>query len=490
MNFKNYFFILYFFMASTACADTQKLSSYSERKLASEDNEYISTDATLVESNIEEKSKPNGIDWSQPPVSCVEDVIPHGPDPQDSCPDFSKVNDPLNDWPQAFSKADIEAWKLKKRPLSYCRSKAVLDREAIKPGSTSKGNVENCWMIVNAVKNKDQKAKAVYAASRKYKMPAHVLTGALYQESLFSELGIAEDGGNFSCGVGQTNLSEWCGWASKQSSAKKQAMNWPNISCSELSINMLRPFYEIALTKLNGIPEYQLNKTHFADIKFNDVDGKFSNSSFETQKRQFQAVMSFINTCSNINEGIEAKANELAKLYANHVPSGFKNRELYKSGEKFNLNCKEVGDQTYYPLHTGWLMAVGAYNAGPIAIDALAYYNKLSRPELKDPKNLKNINPNDLSPALYNSGKYNPNDDRIHFTNLNGGDSSMNWYKQCILQRHISRVITHNIQPGVTDVVPNMEAKYSCAKSKTDPATGELISGVPPERQKSSGQKN
>src|SRR5690606_1495929 len=99
---------------------------------------------------------------------------------------------------------------------------------------------------------------AVYEASLAYDIPVQTLIGGLYQESLFSELGIASDGGNYSCGIGQANLLEWCGWASEQSEDLRQKLSWPNVRCSELSLSLVKPFYQIALKKLKGEPEYKL----------------------------------------------------------------------------------------------------------------------------------------------------------------------------------------------------------------------------------------
>lgn len=476
MTSKFYFLIIPLVIS---CTDPKK--NLSDRDIASETTKTNETEP--------EKTKTMDIDWAQPPISCVEKVIPHPP--QGNCPDFSNVTDPLNDWPKDMPSSEIESWKLQKRPLSYCRNKELWERESKKPGSFTPGKVETAWMITTSAKNSDLKARAVYEASRKHKMPAHILAGALTQESLFSDLGVAEDGGNYSCGIGQTNILEWCSWANKQTTIKKQNMNWPsNISCGDLSLSLVKPFYDIAITKLGDLPNYRLNKSHFKDIEFDEVSDKFPQAPFDIQKKRFQAINSFINNCSNISEGIDAKANELKKLFSIFVPSGLRNREQYKNGEKLNLKCIDVGDETYYPLHTGWILAVGSYNAGPKAIDAFAHYHGLSKKDLQDSSKLTEIAPNELSKALYYSGKYNPSDDKIHFTNLNGKDSSWNWFKLCVLQRHVGRVIQHNIRPGVDNVVENMEAKYPCAKSTFDPNTGMLVkSGVPPERQKTSGQK-
>ncbi len=377
------------------------------------------------------------------------------------------------------------------RALQYCRGREVLRRESLNPGSFSEGAIEYAWMQSTGPQNSGEKINAVYLASRTNKIPVQVLTGALYQESMFSELGIAEDGGNYSCGVGQVNLVEWCRWANNQSIDKKKELGWPlQLSCSNLNPALIKPFYEIAKTRLGGLPEYRLNRTHFENIKFEQVVGGFPAGPIELQKSQFLASQSFIRKCESPSNGIAAKANELISLYNNHVPPGLKNREKYKSGDKFQRTCAQRGFEELYPLHSGWLMAVGSYNAGPRAIDALAHYNRWNVNQVMDPKTFSGVGPTELVEGLYWSGSYDSKDDKIHFKLLNGAESTWNWFKLCVLQRHIARVANHVSLPGISLPVDSLEGAFRCAKSEFDPKTGELIkSGVPPHRQKSAGQK-
>jgi len=333
--------------------------------------------------------------------------------------------------------------------------------------------------------------KAVYAASRAQKMPAHVLAGALMQESLFSTLGIASDGGNYSCGIGQVNITEWCNWANKQSKKLKAAMRWPeNVKCANLPASLIKPFYDIAKTRLNGLPEYRLEKEHFQNIPFEKVVKGFPQGSTSLQRLRYQAAVSFLNNCADVEKGIAAKANELRNLYVHFVPAGLKKRDQYAPGEEFARVCSDKGETKYYPMNTGWLLAVGLYNAGPRAVDALAHYYKWTRNDMAKPETWRNFGPAELIEAFYWAGKYNPKDDKIHFKTLDGKNLSWIWFKPCVLQRHIARVVQHVTLSGVPKLVDTLEGDYKCARSVFDPKTGKLIkSAVPPFRQTSPGVK-
>ena len=430
------------------------------------------------------------IDWAQPPVACVEEVVPALP--SRPCLDLSTVVDPNKDFPSNLSATDLQYWQLAKQSLLYCRSQEILKRETAHPGTFTPGKVEVSWMQVIATQNAPEKISAVYEASRVNKLPAQVLTGALYQESMFSELGIAEDGGNFSCGVGQVNIMEWCRWANNEGRTKKKMIGWPSRGqdCSVLDPSLVKPFYEIAKTKLNGQPEYTLNKTHFAGIAYKDVVGGFPSASSATQQLRFNLVQGFINNCQGAHDGIMAKAHELASLYRQFVPAGLKSVGYYPAGHKFQRKCQDEGYTGAYPLNLGWLLAVGAYNAGPRAVDSLAYYNDWSAADLKDPATFKNFSVIDMVEAFYWSGVYDKTTDKIDLVTVGGNPTSWQWMKTCVLQRHIARVTQWVTLPGITPIVDTLEGSYRCAKSVFDPATGELItSAVPPFRQTSSGRK-
>jgi hypothetical protein len=429
------------------------------------------------------------VNWAQPPVGCTEELAPSVPDR--SCVDLSSVADPQKDFPANLSPEDQEFWQMHKRQLAYCRSMEILKREAVRPGSFSPGLIELSWMHSIAVDHREQKIAAIYEASEINQMPAQVLTGALFQESLFSELGIAEDGNNFSCGMGQINISEWCHWAVKQktkSARKKAGIGLAEPDCAELTPILVKPFYEIAKTKLKGLPEYKLNREHFKNISYQDVVSEFPSAPEATQKMRYESVKAFIDSCQDPRNGIAAKANELASLYQRFVPEGMKLKDRYKPEEKFERVCSGGFDRMY-PLQQGWLLAVGTYNAGPKAVDAIAYYNRWNRLSLERVGTFQDFTPLEMIQSLYWGGKYNLTTDKIDVANLNGSTQNWQWYKTCVLQRHIARVIQHVTLPGSANFVDSLEGKYPCAKSAFD-ENGKLVkSGVPDFRQKSPGQK-
>jgi hypothetical protein len=196
-----------------------------------------------------------------------------------------------------------------------------------------------------------------------------------------------------------------------------------------------------------------------------------------------------VNGCQEPQNGIAAKADALASLYERYIPRGLKEREQYGKKEKYKRRCATASYDRTYPLHSGWLLAVGAYNAGPRVVDALAHYNEWTPSDVDSGKTFKDFTPANMIESLYWSGKYNQDTDRIDFTTLGGSPMSWLWFKECVVQRHIARVIQHVTLPGVPNFVDSLEGNYKCAKSTFDP-DGKLIkSGVPPFRQASSGTK-
>lgn len=430
------------------------------------------------------------VDWAQPPLGCVEEMVPHPADR--ACLDLSQVANPLRDWPSDIAQGDKDYWYARRRGLVYCRGQELLRREAAQPGSQTAGAIETAWMLTEAVKNYDTKVAAVYEAAQLFKVPLHVLTGAVYQESLFAELGIADDGGNFSCGVEQINLSGWCQWANKQSSTEKRAMGWPTsgLSCGDSSVidlSLLKPFYRIALTQLNGLPEYRLDKSHFQNITLNDVVGDWPAADTSTNKLRYKVIRSFIDNCSDPRRGILAKANELLSIYNNYLSDAFKKKDRYGRGESFTRQCQMQASDTAYPLHTGWLMAVASYNAGPRAIDAVTYYNQWDSGDFNNAGMIAGFTPDKIVESIYWGGRYNMTKDRIDFASRTGGARSWIWFKGCVAQRHIARVMQHvTLLPEF--FVDSLEGMYPCAKSTVD-GNGNVVTSVPPARQASSGVK-
>ena len=429
------------------------------------------------------------IDWSQPPVGCAEEMVPSLPDR--ACLDLSSLKNPFDGWPSDLNSEDKHYWETHRRHIIYCRSKEVMKREATQPGSQPAGRVEYAWMVVESISNFDEKVNAIYDANRIYGVPYQVLTGALYQESVLMQLGISRDGGNYSCGIGQVNLEEWCHWANRQTPEQKQQMGWPaGIDCDATQVidpKYIAPFYEVAKTRLNGLPEYRLLKEHFQNIPYARVRDQFPEADESTQKLRYQVSRSFIDNCSEARNGIMAKANELAQLYSAFVPAGIKVRDRYENGARFNRSCRQEPANNAYPLHTGWLMAVASYNAGPNSLEALAYYNHWNKNDIQNPQTWNGFYADKMIESFYWAGKFNPRTQELDYRGYEGQNKSWRWWKACIVQRHIARVIQH-VQLTDNFIVDTLEGENSCRQAEYE--NGHLVNAFVPEiRQRSSGVK-
>lgn len=439
---------------------------------------------------FEEAANP-AVNWAQPPLGCAEEMVPGLPDR--ACLDLTTVADPLNDWPASLSAADKSYWYSHRRFILYCRSNELLRREAAKPGSQSATAVELSWMAVMSVDQYKQNVAAVYQANKTYGVPIQVLIGAIYQESMFANLGIYTDGGNYSCGVQQSNLNGWCEWIQTQPAATRQAVGWPatNVNCDDtttVNLSFFDPLYKIALTTLNGLPEYRLMASNFANITLAQVQGNWPSATAAQNQLRWQLIQSFIKNCSNPTYGVPVIAKELQGLYNSYISSAFKAKDRYASGDHFQRACQQLDTSGAYPLHTGWVMADSAYNAGPRSIDAIAYYNQWSKTDMNTPATIAGLTPDLLTPSLYWAGQYNSTTDEIDFTGQNGQALDWIWFKGCVVQRHVARVQQHVTLLPVF-FVDTLEGNYPCAKSTFD-SSGHLVkTSVPPFRQTSSGVK-
>jgi hypothetical protein len=395
--------------------------------------------------NIYSQSGSAAIAWDNPPVLCPEEIFPKGL----PCPDFSRVEDPYSDFPIEVSKEEKFDWKNNKAAdLRICRNKEVLRREHLKSGSFPAATIELAWMIIDGGKKVTEKVDAIIAASKKYGMPPQVLIGAMKQESLMSSLGVSPDGGNYSCGLAQLNIQEWCQGMNQLSAEKRAAQGWPSINCDSdtLPTDIVKPFYDIAIKNIGERPSYKLSSDDFAGISFKDVNKRFfvTNSA----KNRFQAVRSFVNNCQNIALSVDFKALALKNLFDNYVPKDLKNANLYTAGETFPRACKTTYPSNAYPLHTGWLLAVAMYNAGPLQAKIVgSYFN------VKD-SHFPSITPTDLVEALHWGGKWKKNTLSLEFHDQTGKPFGQSWFKSCIVQRHIARVIQHVTLPSASIAKP------------------------------------
>jgi hypothetical protein len=407
------------------------------------------------------------ISWKNPEVLCPEELLPRGL----ACLDFSLVENPYTDFPEESTIEEMADWKNNKAAdLKVCRNKEILRREQVKAGSYSPATLEQAWMVIDGGKQVAEKLEAIEAATLKYQIPPQILIGAMKQESLMSSLGISPDGGNYSCGMAQLNIQEWCLSMKRLPEVERIALGWPSISCEPESIptDIVKPFYEIAIKRAGDRPSYKLTSEDFIGITKKDVTSSFSRSGIKDL--QFQAVTSFVKNCQNIYLSVNFKARTLKSLFENFVPTPMREAELYEPGETFSRACKNAYTPRAYPLHTGWLLAVAMYNAGPQQAKLLEHYYKV-----KDNK-FPSINPLGLLEALHWGGKWKKRTDDLIFKDQYGDKYTQSWFKSCIVQRHVARVIQHVTLPA-----------ESIAKSLEQ--EGCKTSGVPDYRKESTGVK-
>ena len=381
------------------------------------------------------------VDWKNPAIICPEKALAQGL----TCLDLSEVANPNLDFPRAMDTMTVDQWKTDwAADLKVCRAREVLRREAAQPGSFTPLQVQISFMNAGAGNKAQAKLAKIYQAASLVDMPIHALLGALTQESLLSDLGISPDGGNYSCGIGQLNISEWCQGMQSLSASELAALDWPAITCETVTPAMLSSFYNIASTRLNGRPAYQINANDFAGITLNQVVGSFPSASAAVQNARFQALTSFIKNCQDPMLGIPFKARNLRKMFDTYVPAKMRRAEVYSAGESFPRSCQTPYHSKFYPLHTGWLLTLAMYNAGPSMIKLVEHYHQSAA------ESLPNLAPTDLIEALYWGGEYRENTGRIHYTGANQRDYSQTWTKSCVVQRHVSRVIQHVTMPGQT----------------------------------------
>ena len=409
--------------------------------------------------------------WQNPPVICPEEIMPKGLE----CPDFSKVSNVYTDFPYDFSVDDINEWKMNRSAdLRNCRNKEVLRRELINPGTYGAVAVEIAWMNVSGGEHALEKLAEIKKAADSFDIPEQILIGAMRQESLLATLGISSDGGNYSCGMSQLNLQEWCRGISRLTVDDQAKYGWPaGMDCDEASLplDLVKPFYAIAIKNLGTKAHYLLDSSHFNSIQFDDVLKDFPAGGKMLQQKRFEAVKSFINNCQSINLSISFKAHTLRELFDKYVPESLKFSEIYKDNEAYNRKCLSPYSTKYYPLHTGWLLAVAMYNAGPMQSKILEHYHQT------DSTHLPELNPKDLIEALHWGGKWKKNTTLIEFKDGQQNKYTQKWYKSCVVQRHVARVIQH-----VT--LPSMSIAKSLEQAPCSPSAE-----VPDYRKKSSGIK-
>jgi hypothetical protein len=399
------------------------------------------------------------ISWENPPVLCPEESMPRGFD----CPDFSSVDDPYNDFPSNLSIEEINEWNNHKiLDLKFCRNTEVLKREKNKPGTFSEATLKAAWLIVDGGKKVEEKLSAIEKASVDYEIPPQILLGALKQESGLSSIGVQPDGGNYSCGIAQLNIEEWCESMNSLSAEKRAELGWPQISCDNkiLPTDSVKIFFDLAQKKVNGAkPGYQLNATDYQTLTLEETG---------LSDPLFKAVQSFLFHCQDFNLSIPFKARILKNLYDKYVPASFKSSEVYTEGKTFGRTCAHPYPVKSFPLHTGWLLSTAMYNAGPVQLKLIGHYYQIKNYQFPQ------MSPPDLIEALHWGGKWKPGTELISFTDQAGKEYTQKWFKSCIVQRHVAKVIQHVTAPN--EVIVRSLDQEGCRAAV--PVYRQLSSGV------------
>lgn len=399
------------------------------------------------------------VNWDNPPVLCPEETMPKGYE----CPDLSNVGDPYVDFPAHFSEEEKYDWNFNKAAdLKLCRHKEILRREKEKPGTYSEGTLKSAWLVVDGGKDIPEKLDALFKASAEFQIPPQILIGALKQESLLSSIGVQPDGGNYSCGIAQLNINEWCESVNGMSAEEKTMLGWPVIQCDTklLPTESVKAFYEVALKKSTmSKPGYQMTAADYESIGPGDVN---------VPENVFFAVKSYLNHCQDFRISIRFKAKILKALFENFVPTAIKNNETYEKGKTFARSCERPYPSVHFPLHSGWLLATAMYNAGPVQAKIVGHYFKVQNYQFPL------INPQELIESLHWGGKWKEGTDTLIFYDQKGKEYSQKWLKSCIVQRHVARVIQHVTVPG-NEIVKSLE-QDGC--KTTVPLYRQLSSGV------------
>lgn len=414
---------------------------------------------------------------AQPPVRCAETMVP--PPAPRSC------RDPQDDREEEYCKA-----------MEHVQD-AIEDQNAFEG---HEGTLDVYWMTVQGGKNTTAKINAIYEGANIEGMPPQILAGALKQESLMADIGLIDDGGNYSCGIGQMNLQEWCNWAQSLDSSKQSQIGWPGAElsayatalgmaspCSKpLAIpSVAAPFLESAKARMKSERRHVLlmEMRHLQNLPQSEIYSKLPGADDEIKRLQMKMGKSFVENCMDTRKGILGKAHELSDIFHTQVPKALQDVQHYRSGERFQRTCKQTATTDAYPLHTGWLLADAMYNAGPQIMGLIAHYRKLDRSGIANPENWKDFGPQDLVNALYWGGKFVPGSDadpkggKIEYISTSGEKRQMGYFKTCVVQRHMSRVINQSANSGVT-IARSQEGDKGCS-----PKAG----NVPEKRKSSSG---
>jgi hypothetical protein len=301
------------------------------------------------------------------------------------------------------------------------------------------------WGLFLSASDAKAKVEDIYAAANAQNMPPQVLTGALMQESSMGNLGISRDFNNWSCGIGQLNVNEWCDWANQADPATQAQIGWPTAEIAAVvaanhvkgkddldvcSGNFLRaqhvkPFYDAGMKKMcdghmnrpesmlvrdemnAAIPSFEdaaadmdfttkmpvskLNCKH--RNRYNDecLTIKPTKNEAAAANLRYLIAKSFSTSCTDHTFGIPAKAYNL-RLIHDELKPYITQAQQYPEGSTYARKCMQTPTSRAYPLSVSWLLADAVYNAGEEIIPGVEKYwtDHHMTPEQVSPRDLVN----------------------------------------------------------------------------------------------------
>jgi hypothetical protein len=350
-----------------------------------------------------------------PPVMCVEETIPSMPNDGLSGPNMSE-----HIWLTQILQATDNGAKVDETDSTF----------------------RDDFGALKGAKDAPAKMQEIYAAANANDMPPQILTGALVQESAMEDLSLSKDAGNWSCGIGQINVLEWCAWANQEKPEVQARIGWPTKEvaaylrenptlntdiCSGyfLRAAFLEPFYDTAILRLEAdrpkvdkndydlvLSEkymkepasidysdisWALDKTTKAKIscphrnRYNEECLKIKPSKDEAHAAYLRYLMakSFAENCSLHQNGIPAKAYSLRAIH-DQFPLEVQNAQKYPPNVGYARSCKEPVTTRSYPLAVSWVLADAVYNAGDEMLPGIYEFWKKSKwsPEQVGPTQL------------------------------------------------------------------------------------------------------
>ena len=301
----------------------------------------------------------------------------------------------------------------------------------------------------------------IYEAAKTYDMPPNILYGALAQESGLIDYGIIYDLGNYSCGMAQINISEWCQYVHSLPKQRQDELGWPSTltDCERrVKPRWLKKTYDQLVKKIKkpvttSPVAATVTAPTIASSEQDDTEDPIDPSEFGTDSKLFenlihshqehsikdQAVLSFVKHCGHFEYAIPAKAEILRDIFDKTVPSFYKTHEVYKAKEgPADWKCKVPYQSTYYPFHTGWLIADGIYNLGEELVSLVA------RQVNENYENLKN--PAQLLFAIKDAGTLSPKTALLDFKTIDDNKKkSTSWFRTCVVDRHITNVVNFSL---------------------------------------------